>query len=119
MAVRGELAFGLVPKNQETKISLADNNINTPIIIDSIVAMAGNTTRDEIIFTLYKVVNGQDVRVGVRRYSISQMPTDFPVGIIYPDMFVGVYPTRADSTIMVYCKPVIKAFTAVPNPTGN
>lgn len=119
IAVRGELAFGLVAKDDEVKISLADNGINTPIIIDSIIAMSGNSTADELIFTLYKIVDGNEYRVGIMRYSNYQMPTDFPDGIIYPDMVVGVRPVRADATIMVYCKPVIKAFTAVPNPTTN
>ena len=119
IAVRGELNFGLVTKNQPVEINLADNNINTPIIIDSIVAMAGNTTADEIVFVLYRQINGQKVRVGVQRYSNSQMPTDFPDGIIYPDMTLEVYPTRSDASIIVYCKPVKVAFRATPAGSNN
>ena len=113
--VKGILNYGLVPKNTEVKISLADNNIVVPIIIDSIVALAQNSTSDEIAFYLYKRINGEDIRIGVQRYSNAQMPVQFPDGVITPDMVLGVAPLRADSTVVVYVKPVHILFEAFPS----
>ncbi len=114
IAVRGELKFGVVPKNGEVRISLADNNINTPIIIDSIVAFSDESTSDEIVFNLYRSVDGVETLIGTQRYSNTEMPIDFPDGVIYPDMVVGVSP-KVDSTIVVYCKPVKVIFQAEPS----
>ncbi len=51
------------------------------------------------------------------------MPVDFPDGIIFPDMVLGVKPTRGDSVVTVYVKPVKVLFEATPNalplPSGN
>ena len=114
IAIRGELNFGLCYKDQYKEISLSQQGINTPIIIDSIVAMSGQNTADEIIFELWKEDPelGQ-IRVGIQRYSNNQMPTDFPDGIIYPDMTIKVKPVRNNATVVVYCKPVIVAFQAI------
>ncbi|MEL6494094.1 MAG: hypothetical protein AAFQ41_03095 [Cyanobacteria bacterium J06623_7] len=114
--VKGSLNFGVVPKGQEVQIDLEANGISTPIIIDSIIALAENSTADEIFFYLYKKTNSGLVKVGTQRYSSGQMPIDFPDGVIGSKFVVGAKPTRADSTIVVYVKPVKVLFTAVPNP---
>ena len=106
IAVRGEINFGLIKKGEEALAVLKDNSIATPIIIDSIVALSEGSTSDEIRFNLYKEIDGIRVKVGQQRYSNNQMPIDFPDGIIYPDMTLGVEPVKADSTVVIYCKPV-------------
>lgn len=111
IAVRGILNFGLVRKNIGAELDLQARGIKTAIIIDSIVAMSQNSTADEIIFELYRKINGEDVKVGIQRYSNAQMPVDFPDGIIYPDMTIKVIPQRNDATVTVYCKPVFVAFS--------
>ena len=111
IAVRGILNFGLVKKNIGASLDLQARGIKTAIIIDSIVAISSNSTADEIIFELYRKVNGEDVKVGIQRYSNNQMPVDFPDGIIYPDMTIKVIPQKNDATITVYCKPVFVAFS--------
>lgn len=112
--VKGILNYGLVPKDTEVRISLADNGVSVPIIIDSIVALSGDSTSDELYFYLYRAESGKITRVGVQRYSNSQMPVDFPDGIIFPDMVLGVKPVRGDATIVVYVKPVKILFEATP-----
>ena len=114
--VKGILNYGTVAKDKEVKIDLAANGISAPIIIDSIVALAQNSTADEIIFFLYRKIGGREIRVGVQRFSNGEMPVDFPDGIITPDMVLGVMPTSTDATIVVYVKPVKILFEAVPNP---
>ncbi len=115
----GILDFGLVPRNTEVQISLADNNINTPIIVDRVVAFTEGTSSDEIRFIVYRNVNGTLVELGTQRFSNGQMPLDYPDGIIYPDLVLGVKPTRSDATIVVYVKPVKILFRAVPNPPSS
>ena len=115
----GILNFGLVPKNTEVQISLADNNIKTPIIIDRVVAFTEGNSSDEIRFIVYRNVNGTLVELGTQRFSNGQMPLDYPDGIIYPDMVLGVKPTRSDANIVVYVKPVKILFEAVPNPPSS
>ena len=117
--IDGILNFGLVPRNTEVQISLADNNINTPIIVDRVVAFTEGASSDEIRFIVYKNVNGQLVEVGTQRFSNGQMPLDYPDGIIYPDMVLGVKPTRSNANIVVYVKPVKILFEAVPNPPSS
>lgn len=112
----GILNFGLVPEDTEVQISLADNNINAPIIIDRVVAFTEGNSSDEIRFIVYRNVNGTLVELGTQRFSNGQMPLDYPDGIIMPDMVLGVKPTRSDATIVVYVKPVKVLFEAVPNP---
>lgn len=46
------------------------------------------------------------------------MPIDFPDGIIFPDIVLGVKPTRADATIQVFVKPVNVLFVATPSPNS-
>ena len=116
--VVGILNFGLVPKNQETKINLRDNGIVSPIIIDSIVAFAKNTTQDEIYFFLYTTIDGQEERIGAQRYSNSEIPVQYPDAVIFPDMTIGVVPSKADTTVVIYAKPVEILFEAVPNPAS-
>ena len=113
--VKGVLNFGFVQVDQEVRISLADNGIVAPIIIDSIVAFAENAGSNEIYFHLYQNVAGRLSRVGVQRFSNAEMPVDFPDGIIYPNMTIGVKPVRADANIVVYVKPVKILFEATPN----
>ncbi len=115
----GILNFGLVPKGTEVQISLADNNIKSPIIIDRVVAFTEGNSSDEIRFIIYRNENGTLVEVGTQRFSNGQMPLNYPDGIITPDMVLGVKPTRSDATIVVYVKPVKVLFEAVPNPSGN
>ncbi len=115
----GILNFGLVPKGHEVQISLADNNINTPIIVDRVVAFTEGASSDEIRFIVYKNVNGQLVEVGTQRFSNGQMPLNYPDGIITPDMVLGVKPTRSNANIVVYVKPVKILFEAVPNPPSS
>ena len=116
IAVRGEINFGLVKKDEEKIVMLSVAQINTPIIIDSIVAFDTDGTSDELMFNLYRenvdTGDGQRRRVlvGKQRYSNNQMPVDFPDGIIYPDMTLGCIPMKADSTVVIYCKPVKVAF---------
>lgn len=116
VAIDGILNYGLVPRNEEVVINLADNGINTPLLIDRVVALAGNSLADELIFTLYRAEAGRLTPIGKQRFSRGQMPVDYPDGIITPDMALGVKPTGADATIAVYVKPVKILFTAVPNP---
>ena len=114
--VKGILNFGYISKGEELRIDLEANNITAPIIIDSIVALAKDSTADEIVFNLYQKVNDELVKVGKQRFSNGQMPVDFPDGIITPDMVLGVTPTKTDATIVVYVKPVKVLFEAFPIP---
>lgn len=114
--VVGILNFGYVPKNEERKINLAANGITSPIIIDSLIAFAQTSTQDEIFFYLYSNFTGQEIKLGTQRYSNSEMPIEYPDGVIFPDMTIGVKPTKADTTVVVYAKPVEILFEAVPNP---
>lgn len=114
--VVGILNFGYVPKGSEVKINLSANGITSPIIIDSIIAFAQNSTQDEIYFYLYTTISGKEIKIGTQRYSNSEMPIEYPDGIIFPDMTLGVKPTKADTTVVVYAKPVEILFEAVPNP---
>lgn len=117
IAVRGEISFGLVKKGEEKIINPSREGVKTAIIIDSIVAFSEGGTSDEITFNLYReTYNDNDTEpafrnlVGKQRYSNSEMPIDFPDGIIYPGMAIGVQPMREDSTVVIYCKPVKVAF---------
>ncbi len=111
----GVLNFGLCFRGIEVQISLADNNINTPLIVDRVVAFTEEMSSDEIHFTVYRNVNGTLVELGTQRFSNGQMPLNYPDGILTPDMVLGVKPTRSDATIIVYVKPVKVLFEAVPN----
>lgn len=115
IAVDGILNYGFVRKNEEVLISLADNNINTPLIVDRIVAFAENTTADEIYFTLYESRGGTLHKVATQRFLPSEMPLDYPDGIIMPNHILGVKPSRSNATILVYVKPVKVLFEAVPS----
>ena len=117
--VDGILDFGLVPRDTEVRISLADNDIKTSIIIDRVVAFTEGAASDEIRFIVYKNVDGTLIEIGTQRFSNGQMPLDYPDGIIHPDMVLGVKPTRSDATIVVYVKPVKVLFRAVPNPPAS
>lgn len=114
--VVGILNFGYVPKGEERKINLAANGITSPIIIDSIIAFAQNSTNDEIFFYLYSSFTGQEIKLGTQRYSNNDIPKEYPDGVIFPDMTIGVKPTKQDTTVVVYAKPVEILFEAVPNP---
>lgn len=116
IGVDGIFDYGLVTKGNEVQISLADNGINTPLIIDRVVALADNGTADEVIFTLYRKVERGLQEIGKQRFFNAEMPVDYPDGIIFPDMVLGVMPIRANAIIAVYVKPVKILFTAVPNP---
>lgn len=112
----GILNFGYVRKDEERQISLSANGINSPITIDSIIAFAPTNTSDEIFFYLYTTYNGQIVKLGTQKFTNSDMPIKYPTNVIFPDMVIGVKPTKADTTIVLYAKPVNILFDAVPNP---
>ena len=117
IAVKGEINFGVVKKEEEKIINPSREGVETAIIIDSIVAFSAGSTSDEIMFNLYReTYNDNDTEpafrtlIGKQRYSNNQMPVDFPDGIVYPGMAIGVQPVKADSTVIIYCKPVKVAF---------
>ena len=113
--VVGILNFGKVSEGKEEQISLADNDINSPIIIDSIIAIPDDNIRDEILFTLYRNTEKNLQIIGTHRFFNRDMPLDYPDGIVYPDMILGVKPLRSDAIIIVYVKPVKILFEAVSN----
>ena len=115
----GILNFGLCFRGIEVQISLADNNINTPIIVDRVVAFTEGMASDEIRFIVYKNVDDTLVELGTQRFSNGQMPLNYPDGIITPDMVLGVKPMKAAATIVVYVKPVKILFEATPTPPGR
>lgn len=117
ISIDGILNYGLVQQNEEKLISLADNNINTPLIVDRIVAFAENTTADEIYFNLYELQDGTLHKVATQRFLPLEMPLDYPDGIIMPNHILGVKPSRSNATIIVYVKPVKVLFEAVPSPS--
>ena len=113
----GILNFGFVRQNDEAQISLADNGITSPILIDSIHAFSPENISDEIYFYLYTTYNGQKIKLGTQKYTNDEMPVNYSTNIVFPDMVIGVKPTRANSTIILYAKPVNQLFEAVPNPS--
>lgn len=114
IGVDGIFNYGLVLQNEEKLISLADNDIKTPLIVDRIVAFAENSIADEIYFTLYESIGGTLHKVGFQRFTTAEMPVNYPDGIILPNHILGVKPIRTDATIIVYLKPVKVLFEAVP-----
>ena len=112
--VKGILNFGFVDKGEEKVIDLGDSEVTSPIIIDSIVALTDSGTADEVEFNLYTAANDQRILIGKQRFSNNQMPVEFPDGIIFPDMALGVVPKRSGAQIMVYVKPVKVLFMAYP-----
>lgn len=114
IGVDGILNYGLVLKNKEKLISLADNNIKTPLIVDRIVAFSENTTADEIYFTLYESKDETLHKLATQRFLPLEMPLNYPDGIIMPNYVLGVRPSRSNATIIVYVKPVKVLFEAVP-----
>ena len=81
--------------------------------------MLSETVLDEINFFLYRKVNDELIPIGFQRFNSSDMPLNYPDGIVTPDMVIGVEPTRTDATIVVYVKPVKILFEAVPNPSSS
>ena len=73
VAVKGILNYGYVAKNNEVRIDLAANGINAPIIIDSIVGFAQNSTADEIYFYLYRKSGRALTKIGTQRFSNGEM----------------------------------------------
>lgn len=114
IANKGILNFGLVRVGEEQIIDLQAEGINSPVIIDSVVAFSSTTEADEIYFNLYFIDDGKLIRSGRQRYSNAQMPVEFPDGIIKPGTLLGVAPRRADTAIYVYTKPVQIIYEAVP-----
>ena len=114
--IKGKLNFGEVAKEQEVRISLADNNITTPITMEALFAFTSKGTSDEIYLNIYTEVGDNITRIGRQRISAGQMPYNIPSGILMPNMTIGVEPTKSDSTIIAYAKPVAVSFEAVPNP---
>jgi len=114
VAIKGELKFGLIPRGQEVQIDLAKNGITTPIMLTELFAFTPIGTSDEVKLRLY-VKNGEIlVKIGTQRISAGQMPYNIPNGIIRPDMVISIEPTRSDSTVIAYAKPVAVTFEAIP-----
>lgn len=111
VALYGILDFGFVNRNDTQRISLADNNITTSILLDSIIVTAPGTTGDELQVRLYR--DGQ--QIAKQKFTNNQMPLDHPFTVITPDVEVEVEP-RYDSNVYMYFRPVHIIFRAVPNP---
>ena len=111
--VLGILKFGFVTQNIEKKMSLADNFVSSPLIIDSIVAITPDGTSDELKINLYRNIGNGDVLEGSMRFSNEQVPVEFPDGIIDPNMTIGVIAKRGNADVTIYVKPVRVLFTAV------
>lgn len=105
----GVLDFGYIEAGQSKKISLAANNISSPILVDSIVVTAPGTTGDEVEFKIYR--NGQPI--AHQKFSNIEMPLNHPSLILTPDLEIEVIP-KYDSAVFIYVKPVDILFRATP-----
>lgn len=107
--IYGILDFGFVQSNTNKLISLAANNITSPIILESIIATAPGQAGDQVEVHLYR--NGQPLAFQI--FGNDEIPLDHPCTVLTPDIEVEVKP-KYDCTIFMYFKPVHLLFRAIP-----
>lgn len=99
----GIIQLGELTQNQTSELSLAQAEINSPILIRSVYAFATNAVSDSILF---RVLDNGAI---IAQLSIptADMPYEFPYGaILLPNHTISVRPAANLINLNVYWQPV-------------
>lgn len=108
--VYGILDFGFLQASATATISLANNGITVPVILDSLAVTAPGTTGDEVTVDLIR----DRAIIATQVFKNDEMPFSHPTIVLTPDLTVRVQP-RYDCAVYMYVKPVHILFRATPS----
>lgn len=111
----GIIVVSNILSNQSKSFNLANQGINSPIMVRSIYAFNATSTNDEIDFNIYETTGtGTNILVAQQTFTKEEMPVGFPYGIVlFPNNIIEIIPSQDLTSVRLFCCPVKVMFEAV------